>query len=95
MSEIPKAHRRSNYMLVFIIVAVLTAVEVGLVSIGLPKAMLLPLLLALAVAKATLVGMYYMHLRFEGRVLRFIAVGPLLLVIFLILPPLIDALGHH
>jgi cytochrome c oxidase subunit 4 len=80
---------------VFIILAVLTAVEVGLVSIGLPKAMLLPLLLALAVAKATLVGMYYMHLRFEGRVLRFIAVGPLLLVIFLILPPLIDALGHH
>jgi cytochrome c oxidase subunit 4 len=82
-------------MLVFIILAVLTAIEVGLVSIGLPKAMLLPLLLALAVAKATLVGMYYMHLRFEGRVLRFIAVGPLLLVIFLILPPLIDALGHH
>jgi hypothetical protein len=39
--------------------------------------------------------MYYMHLRFEGRVLRFIAVGPLLLAIILALPPLVDSISHH
>ena len=82
-------------MLVFVVLAVLTAVEVGVAFTGLSKTTQVPLLIALAIAKATLVGLYYMHLRFEARVLRFIAVGPLLLVIFLTLPPLIDALGHH
>ena len=88
-------HKRPNYILVFVFLGLLTAVEVGVAFIGLLDAIRVPLLVALAIAKATLVGMYYMHLRFEGRVLRFIAVGPLLLAIILTLPPLVDAIGHH
>jgi cytochrome c oxidase subunit 4 len=95
MTTAPVTHRRPNYMLVFVFLGLLTAVEVGVAFVGLSKSVQVPLLIALAIAKATLVGMYYMHLRFEGRLLRFIAVGPLLLAIILALPPLIDSLGHH
>jgi cytochrome c oxidase subunit 4 len=89
------ARHRPNYMLIFVFLGLLTAVEVGVTFIGLPKPVQVPLLIALAIAKATLVGMYYMHLRYEGRVLRFVALGPLLLAIILTLPPLFDLIGHH
>lgn len=96
MSDTPVTHRRRpNYMLVFAILAGLTAVEVGVTFTGLSKSVQVPLLILLAVSKASLVGMYYMHLRYEGRVLRFVALAPLLLVIILTLPPLIDSIGHH
>ncbi|HKZ82512.1 MAG TPA: cytochrome C oxidase subunit IV family protein [Anaerolineae bacterium] len=95
MAETSIVHRRPNYILVFVFLGLLTAVEVGVAFIGLLEAIRVPLLVALAIAKATLVGMYYMHLRFEGRVLRFIAVGPLLLAIILTLPPLVDSISHH
>ena len=95
MTETPAVHHRPNYMLVFVFLGLLTAVEVGVTFSGLVKSVQVPLLIALAIAKATLVGMYYMHLRFEGRLLRFIAVGPLLLAIILALPPLVDSIGHH
>jgi len=47
------------------------------------------LLCALALGKATMVAMYFMHLRFEARTLGMIAVVPLLiatLLIFVLLP---------
>jgi cytochrome c oxidase subunit 4 len=95
MTETPATRRRPNYMLIFVFLGVLTAVEVGVTFTGLPKSVQVPLLIVLAIAKATLVGMYYMHLRYEGRVLRFVALGPLLLAIILTLPPLFDLIGHH
>ena len=47
--------------------------------------MKIAMLVALALAKATLVAMYFMHLRFEQRVLAVIALTPLVLVAFLTL----------
>jgi caa(3)-type oxidase subunit IV len=47
------------------------------------------LLVALALGKALLVAMYFMHLRFEVRTLGLIAVSPLViatLLVFLLLP---------
>ena len=91
MADVPGTRRhRPNYMLVFAFLALLTGVEVGVAFTPIPKSIQVIFLIALAIAKATLVGMYYMHLRYEGRVLRFIALGPLLLAIILMLPPLFD-----
>jgi len=91
MADVPATRRhRPNYMLVFAFLALLTGVEVGVAFTPVPKSIQVTALIALAIAKATLVGMYYMHLRYEGRVLRFIALGPLLLAIILMLPPLFD-----
>ena len=97
MAHAPAVHRhRPNYMLIFVFLALLTGVEVGVAFTPISKSVQVIFLIALAIAKATLVGMYYMHLRYEGRVLRFVAIGPLLLAIILTLPPLFDlAIGHH
>ncbi len=96
MAHTPATHRRPNYMLIFVFLALLTGVEVAVAFTPIPKSAQVLFLIALAIAKATLVAMYYMHLRYEGRVLRVVALAPLVLVIVLTLPPLFDlALGHH
>ena len=52
MTEHVVTRPRPNYMLVFVFLALLTAVEVGVAFAGLPKSMQVPLLVALAIAKA-------------------------------------------
>ena len=77
------AHDEPNYMLIFYWLAALTALEVGVTYMGLPKMLMIALLVGLAVAKAVMVAMYFMHLKFESRTLGFIALTPpVLLVMF-------------
>ena len=72
------------------ILAVLTVIEVAITFTPISKSALVLILIALAIAKATLVAMYYMHLRFEGPLIRLIATVPILLAIILTLLPLFD-----
>jgi cytochrome c oxidase subunit IV len=76
-------HSGPNYIAVFIYLAVLTAVELGVYAAGLPQVAKVGLLIALAWAKAVLVAMYFMHLAMERRALTIIAVIPVILVTFL------------
>ena len=46
----------------------------------LPRWGVATLILALSTVKATLVALYYMHLRFDRRLLALVALAPLLLV---------------
>jgi len=65
------APNRKEYMYIFLVLAVLTAIEVGVAQVpGLSKTLLGIALVGLAVAKAAIVGLYYMHLKHETRVLR-------------------------
>ena len=89
MAHAPAAHKPS-YMRIFLFLALLTGVEVAVAFAPLPKSAQILFLIALAIGKATLVALYYMHLRFEGRVLRLIATAPLLFAIILTLPPFFD-----
>ena len=84
------ARQRPNYLRVFVFLAVLTAIEVGVALLPVPKSIQVLLLIALALGKASLVAMYYMHLRYEGQVLRIVAIGPLLFAIILTILPLFD-----
>jgi cytochrome c oxidase subunit 4 len=77
-------------MRVFAFLVLLTLAEVGVAFVLTTSAAKVPLLIALAIAKAALVAMYYMHLRFEGRVLRIIAISPFILSILLALAPTFD-----
>jgi cytochrome c oxidase subunit IV len=83
-------HTHPNYMGIFWVLLVLTIVEVALTFVGLPKLLLGSLLVILAVWKAALVAMYFMHLKFERRTLAMIAVVPFILCLFLILMLLPD-----
>jgi caa(3)-type oxidase subunit IV len=84
------AHSTSQYVKVFYILLVLTIVEVGIVYLGLPKVLLVGLLVILAVWKAALVALHFMHLKFEKRTLTVIALSPFILCVFLILMLLPD-----
>ena len=77
------AHDEPNYMLIFYWLAGLTALEVAVTYMPMPKILMIALLVGLALAKATMVAMYFMHLKFERSTLGLIAViPPVLLVMF-------------
>lgn len=79
------AHRRHpNYIGVFIGLAVLTAVELGVAFLPWSKLTIIGLLVFLAVWKALMVALYFMHLRFESNRLRILAIAPLPLAVILV-----------
>jgi cytochrome c oxidase subunit 4 len=69
---------RRSYVIIFVWLTVLTALEVGVVYTGLAKFALVSSLIGLALAKAGLVALYFMHLRYETRVMRRTALLPFL-----------------
>jgi cytochrome c oxidase subunit 4 len=80
-----EAHQRhTNPVVVFVILTLFTLLEVGVTLIGLPKSSIVPPLLAIALVKATLVAMYYMHLRYEKIIFTLIFVTPTLFALFFI-----------
>jgi cytochrome c oxidase subunit 4 len=82
-------HKHPNYMAIFWYLAILTAVELGVIFLPIGKVVIAVMLCVLAVWKATLVAMYFMHLKLETRTLGLIAITPLLiatLLVFVLLP---------
>jgi caa(3)-type oxidase subunit IV len=88
------AHSTSVYLKIFWILLVLTIIEVAIVYMGLPKILLAALLVILAVWKAALVAMHFMHLKFEKRTLAIVAITPFILCVFLILMLMPDIFPH-
>jgi cytochrome c oxidase subunit 4 len=83
------AHKHPNYMAIFWYLAILTVMELAVVFLPFGKFTNGVMLCALALGKASLVAMYFMHLRFETRTLGMIAVTPLAiatLLVFVLLP---------
>jgi cytochrome c oxidase subunit 4 len=80
------AHKHPNYVLIWVYLAVLTAIEVGVAFMShLPKLTLMLVLIFLAVWKALLVAMYFMHLKFERWRLRTVFLIPLPLAVLLVI----------
>ena len=71
------SHAHPNYILIWVLLAVLTAVELSVAFLPWPKTIIILILLGMAFWKAALVGLYYMHLRFEPNRLRILAIAPL------------------
>ena len=79
-------HKTPNYMAIFWWLAAFTAVEVAYSSI-LPhsqKVLLILGLVGFAAIKATLVALYFMHLRFERKSLGIIVGSTLILGVILV-----------
>jgi cytochrome c oxidase subunit IV len=77
-------HKHPNYIGVWVGLGVLTGLELTVAFLPWPKRVIILLLLALAVWKALLVALYYMHLRFETNRLRILAIAPLPLAVILV-----------
>ena len=69
---------RKTYWIVFGALAVLTGLEIIIAtpSVGVPKKPMVVALIALAVSKASLVGLFFMHLKQEARALKLTVVLP-------------------
>ena len=77
-----EAEKSSHYFSVFAALAILTAIEVGVIYLPILKLQQVFLLVSLALCKALLVALYYMHLKFERLIPTiFIALSPLLLIL--------------
>ncbi len=90
MSE--QTHSRP-YGLIFLCLFALTVTEIAVANLHFPKLPIVLALVSLAIVKAALVAMFYMHLRFEKVLLAVIAFAPL--AFSLILTIMVGAdLGH-
>jgi cytochrome c oxidase subunit 4 len=70
-------HARPNYIGIFVGLGALTALELTVAFLPWARTTLILLLVGLAVWKAVLVALYFMHLRFEQKRLRILAIAPL------------------
>lgn len=71
----PKHH--PNYVLIAAWLAIVTLLEVGVAVVKIPLLPVVPVLIIMAVFKASLVVLYFMHLRFDSRLFVIIFLVPL------------------
>lgn len=60
----------AKYVGIAILLGVITALEVALYYIEMPEALMVSFLMVLAVLKFTMVGAFFMHLKFDSPMLR-------------------------
>ncbi len=80
-----ETHAEPNYIGVFWWLLALTILEIAVIYMPMARLIIVILLVGMALSKAALVGMYFMHLKFERLTLGVIALTPLILCVFLIL----------
>ncbi len=88
------AHKQPNYIGVFWWLLVLTVLEIAVIYTPLAKIAIAILLVSMAISKATLVALYFMHLKFERATLALVALSPFLLCLFLIFMLTPDIFPH-
>ncbi|MCK5412441.1 MAG: cytochrome C oxidase subunit IV family protein [Gemmatimonadetes bacterium] len=86
-----ESHAHPRYMLVWLWLALLTVAEVAIVWFAfLPRVWIVVMLLFMAVWKALLVALYFMHLRFEPKRVALLAASPLPLAVLLIMAVMME-----
>lgn len=95
-------HKKPRYMLVWGGLALLTAIEVGtafmvrsaLSGFGMSEetitTLIIVILIGLAIWKAMLVALYFMHLKWETRALKWLAAAPLPLAAIMVIVVLME-----
>jgi cytochrome c oxidase subunit 4 len=86
-------HREVNYYGIWMWLAILTVLEILAVLLPLGKFVTGVLLVAMALGKAALVALYFMHLKFETKTLGVIVLTPLIICVFLVFMLLPDLGG--
>ena len=75
----------AKYAAIAVILSVITAVEVWVVYVEALAGVLLPILAVLSITKFALVGMFYMHLKFDSRLFSAMFVGGIILTVGIII----------
>ncbi len=84
-ATVPAPHHHVNYFLIFATLVLLTGITVGVYFLH-PTSEKVKILLALLIAstKAVLVAYFFMHLKFEGKLIYTIFIIPLILCVLLV-----------
>ena len=94
--HVAAARERAPYLVAFAVLVALTLVEIGVVkSGGIPHRAAVVALIAIATAKAALIALFYMHLRYETRILKLTVLGPLAAPAVYGLLLMLDAAWRH
>jgi cytochrome c oxidase subunit 4 len=81
----PAKHAHPNYIGIWLALAALTALELTVAFLPWKKETLILILIGLALWKALMVALYFMHLRFEKGRLRLLAMAPLPFTVILVI----------
>src|SRR5437879_1663909 len=93
----PTPHHVVPYVLIFFVLVFFTGVTVAIAFVHFPTELInVFLALAVAIVKGSLVGLFFMHLKFEGKLIYLIVIVPLLLCVLIICALIPDVLmtGH-
>ena len=85
-----QAHARPNYWAIWAYLLILTVVELGVAFLPWSKEVQIIILLGLAVWKAILVALFFMHLKWEGNRMRIFAIAPLPLTVIIVVAVLTE-----
>jgi cytochrome c oxidase subunit 4 len=77
-------HKHPNYVAIWFILLIVTVMEVGYSFLKVPRPILIVGLVGMAVFKALLVALYFMHLKFERKSLGIIVGSTLILGMILV-----------
>ena len=84
-------HHEVPYYLIFAALIILTGVTVGIAFIHFPTELInVGLAMIVAIIKGSMVAMFFMHLKFEGKLIYMIFVVPLALCVLLVVALLPD-----
>ena len=89
----PLPHHHVNYLAIFSILVVLTIITVGVALLDIHNETVKVLLaLFIASVKGICVAMFFMHLKFEGKLIYLIFIVPLLLCVLIVTALIPDVL---
>ena len=88
-------HEKHPYYKIFGWLTILTIIEIAWALYVGNRFLLVSGLSVMAGTKAVMVALYYMHLKYEGRLIWVIVCVPIVLVIFMISGFLPDAIGYY
>ncbi|OGW84579.1 MAG: hypothetical protein A3C35_05215 [Omnitrophica bacterium RIFCSPHIGHO2_02_FULL_46_11] len=77
------SHKKPNYAAIFWALFILTIFEIAIANMPFAKVAVVLLLVFLAIVKASLVALFYMHLKFEKFIIYVIVLFPLFLAVVL------------
>ena len=90
-------HEHSPYLKIFAWLTIWTVLEIAIALevLGLPRLVVVLGLGVMAAIKAALVGLYYMHLKYEGKLIWVIIFSPIVLLCILAVGFYWDAAGYY
>jgi cytochrome c oxidase subunit IV len=84
-----------EYIKVALVLAVLTAIEVGIYYLKGARSILVPALILLSVGKFAMVGLFFMHLRFDTHLFRRLFILGIILALTVYAVALVTLLNYH